>query len=323
LKQATRKTKSLVPIYNPPPVDLSDLLKSILESPLVHKPETQATFGVNDPRTFDEFVGQKPIKHVLKIIVDAAIKENRNIPNILLTGGFGHGKTTLSKLIVDRFKRSAIIIDGSYAESLLTPNDDAVYIVDEIHNMQPAISDSLNILLDSGKLHLIGCTTSPGKLQAPFRSRFRHLYINDYTENEIGEIVTNAAKRTNLNISEQVAITIAKRSKFNPRNALLILDFVREIVSVENLKTVTQETVEKALDWLQIDKRGLTDLDRKYLETLKYLNPIGLKYISSILCLDTSTIEEQIEPFLVNSGFVERTPRGRMLIDREIYLENL
>jgi holliday junction DNA helicase RuvB len=268
-----------------------------------------------EPRTFSEFIGQENAKEVLKIIVDSANKEHRLIPNILLTGAYGHGKTTLAKLIAKRHHKKIDIVDGSIAGDIIKPSTSKIYIVDEAHNIPAQLMDSYNILMDSGNLRIIACTTNPGELSAPFRSRFRSLYLEGYTPLHITKIVKKAATRANLKINPKAASVLGNRSKCNPRNALTLLDFIREISSLKATSSseVSVEDVDEALAKLGIDFLGLTNLDRKYLELLKYDRPTGLQYISSALSQDVLTIQTEIEPYLMQIGLVERTPRGRIL----------
>jgi Holliday junction DNA helicase RuvB len=268
-----------------------------------------------EPRTFIEFVGQEQAKVVLKIIIDAANKEKRLIPNILLTGTYGHGKTTLAKLVAKRHKKKVQIIDGTIAGMVVKPSVDKIYIIDEAHNIPPAITDSFNILIDAGQLCIIACTTNPGALPAPFRSRFRFIYLEDYQPKDIAKILERASKRLALPVESPAINEIANRSKCNPRSALTILEFVREIRVVDKTLEVTPAIVLEALTKLNIDSMGLTNMDRKYLGALKATQPVGLQYLSSILSIDGETIQEEIEPYLLRLGLIERTPRGRIKVD--------
>lgn len=269
-----------------------------------------------EPQTFDDFVGQEFAKGILKIIVDSANKEKRLIPNILMTGAYGHGKTTLAKLVIQRHCKRIQLVDGSIAATIIIPSTDTVYIVDEAHNIPPQLADTYNILIDAGQLRMVACTNKPGMLPAPFRSRFRSIYLGDYTLKNIGTILKNAAKRSKIKISEKAIIALAIRSKLNPRYALTLLDFMREIAVLEatNKPEITEEAVLGGALRLNIDTLGLTELDRKYLSLLRTDNPVGLSYISSVLSVDVDTIQNEIEPYLMHLGLVERTPRGRLLI---------
>jgi Holliday junction DNA helicase RuvB len=277
-----------------------------------------------DPKTLNEFVGQAQAKEILKIIVDSANKEKRLIPNILLTGAYGHGKTTLAKLIAKRHKKKVEVIDGAVAASRVKPDKNKIYIIDEAHNIPAQITDSFNILIDAGKLRIIACTTNPGALPAPFRSRFRTIYLEEYQPRDIAKIVERATKRLNLTVDKSAIDIIANRSKCNPRNALNILDFVREIAVMSPTEgNITVANVLDAMKKLGISDIGLTTVDRKYLELLQYDKPVGLNYISSTLSLDSDTVQEEIEPYLLRLGMIERTPRGRLRVGDSIGIPNL
>jgi len=266
-----------------------------------------------EPRSFSEFIGQDRAKEVLSIIVDSANKEHRIIPNILLTGPYGHGKTTLAKLIVRRHKKDVRIVDGASTDKLLLdkPSKGTIYIIDEAHNIPTEVTDSFNIQIDSGNLRVIACTTNPGALPAPFRSRFRSIYLHDYTPVDLERIVFNALLRSKQSATHEAIQMIAARSKLNPRQALTILEFSREVRVLRGDREITADDLREVFYKLDIDDRGLTALDQKYLSLLKYDTPVGLQFISSILSVDRETIQEEIEPYLIHLGLVERTPRGR------------
>jgi Holliday junction DNA helicase RuvB len=282
--------------------------------PVTVPPETYAKANPFEPQNFDEFIGQKFAKEILKIIVDSANKEHRLIPSVLLTGAYGHGKTTLAKLVVQRHGKRVCIVDGSNVLTQVIPSKETIYIVDEAHNIPPQLADTYNILMDSNNLRMIACTNKPGMLPAPFRSRFRSVYLGDYTPENIKEIIQNAARRSETKLSEGAAVALAKRSKLNPRYGLNLLDFMREISVLEESSddTIREKDVLVGVEKLNIDPLGLTELDRKYLSLLKPNGAIGLNYISSALSLDADTIQDEIEPYLIQLGLVERTPRGRV-----------
>ena len=297
---------------------LEELVAAIPESvdatPIIYSP----SLSYNDPPTFEDFIGQDSPKEVLIIIVEAALKRGEYIPNILLTGMFGHGKTTLAKLIATKLKVNTRLIDGVLSETLFkNPNPNMIYIIDEIHNIPPVVADSLNILLDSKQLHIIGCTTSPGKLSAPFRSRFRQMYLEEYTEIHIKQILSRASNRAKIDITDNSLNLLSSRAKLNPRNALTLLDFVKESAIVKEIEQISEDLIHSSLKSLKVDDLGLTEIDRVYLNALNYTKPVGLRHISSVLSLDIVTIEEQVEPFLLKIGLIERTARGRLRLFSE------
>jgi Holliday junction DNA helicase RuvB len=254
-----------------------------------------------EPQTFSEFVGQAQAKEVLKIIVDAANMEERLIPNVLLTGAFGHGKTTLAKLIAKRHHKKVSIIDGVSAASLVSPSPDRIYVIDEAHNIPAQVADSFNILIDASQLRIVACTTNPGALPSPFRSRFRTVYLQDYSV-------------------EDIELILQKASKLNPRTALSLLEFVRESTIVSKRRgPIDIDAVVKSLEKLEIDDQGLTSIDRRYLDLLSSVRPTGLQYLSSALSLDKDTIQEEIEPYLIRQNLIERTPKGRIRVNSDVF----
>jgi Holliday junction DNA helicase RuvB len=291
----------------------------IKPSPPVYMPEKilDVVSEINpfEPKNLKEFVGQENTKEVLQIIVDSANIEHRLIPNILLTGPYGHGKTTLAKIIARRHHKKIEITDGNLAATVIKPSKTKIYIVDEAHNIPPQVADSYNILIDAGELRIIACTTNPGNLSSAFRSRFRTLYLVNYTVEDITKIIKRAANRAKIKITNESVAILGKRSKCNPRNALNLLAFVQEVASLSSQKEqkIPKESVQVALSKLGIDGLGLNSLDRKYLSLLKIDIPVGLQYISSVLAQDVATIQNEIEPYLIQGGFVERTARGRIL----------
>jgi len=264
-----------------------------------------------EPQNFEDFIGQNSQKEVLQIVVDSANVENRLIPCVMLTGPYGHGKTTLAKLAVRRHKKKVVIIDGAIAGNTIESSDDTIYIVDEAHNIPAQVADSYNILIDSNQLRIIACTTNPGALPAPFRSRFRNIYLTSYNEGDIAEIVTRAARRLKCRIIPSAAQIIGERSKLNPRVALNLLEFTREMSLLNGINRLGVKDIENSLSKLDIDTLGLNSIDRKYLSLISS-NPVGLNYISSALSIDTATIQQDIEPYLIQLGLIERTSKGRV-----------
>lgn len=309
----TKEYQNFVKNYQPRIIDFIPI--PVWDTSIPEEREEVVSANPLEPQTLKEFVGQEKAKEILRIIVDSANKEKRLIPNILLTGAYGHGKTTLAKLIAKRHKKKLKIIDGSIAGSVIKPDPGKIYIVDEAHNIPAKITDSFNIMIDAGELRIVACTTNPGALPAPFRSRFRTIYLTEYQPLDIAKIIQRATNRLEVKIDKTAVDMIANRSKCNPRAALTILDFVREIGSLNSNPEITIIVVLDALNKLGINEIGLTILDRKYLELLRTDRPVGLQYISSVLSVDSETIQEEIEPYLIRLGIIERTARGRVMVD--------
>jgi Holliday junction DNA helicase RuvB len=290
--------------------------------PLITEPPKDAYA----PRNFDEYVGQERAKDICKIIIDAANIEERPIPSILISGSYGLGKTTLARLVMERYGKPYRFINGNStfdAQALRGP-----VIIDEVHGLSPEYCDQLNNSLDSGLVQIVAATTNTGELPIAFRSRLRPIDLEDYSEDDIFVILKNALKRKRIVFSKSAAQDIANRSRLNPRNALQILSFALEMAAINSEKKLLLETVNLAMDKLDIDEDGLRNVDRKYLSLLSSIKPTGLTQICAMLGTDPDTIEYEIEPFLLKKGFIERTQRGRLLIesmsDEELYrmLEN-
>jgi Holliday junction DNA helicase RuvB len=277
--------------------------------------DTVVSLDPLEPQSFSDFIGQPHAKEILRIIIEAANKEGRFIPNTLLTGPYGHGKTTLAKLISKYNQKKFKVIDGVSVGVELALDRDIIYIIDEAHNIPSQVTDSFNILIDSKKLNIIACTTNPGALPAPFRSRFRTIYLESYEEKDIYNILMKASRRSHINITVPSAKVISERSKLNPRVALSILEFVREIEIATNKnpnKKINIKMALMALEKLGVDSNGFNILDRKYLEILSDSYPVGMQYITSLLSIDSNTVQDEIEPYLLKRGVIQRTPKGRI-----------
>lgn len=265
------------------------------------------------PRTFEEYVGQERGKEICKIIVDSAKIENRALPNMIIHGPFGVGKTTLAKLVMDRHGEQYRVMDASSFTRVEAMRGNI--LIEEIHNLGAETCDQLNIRMDQNQVHIVGTTTNPGELPAAFRSRLRSVALDDYTEEDIGVIIKNSLKRKGTKSSKTAIAALAARSRFNPRHALQILSFALELTTILKRDTLTIETVHDALSKLDIDERGLTALDRRYLSILDPMKPKGLSQICAVLGTNVETVENEIEPFLLKNGYIERTSRGRIIAD--------
>ena len=295
------------------------------------------------PRTLEEYVGQEKIKENLKIYIEAAKKRGEPLDHVLLYGPPGLGKTTLSNIIANEMNSNIRITSGPAIEkpgdlaALLTnlaEND--VLFIDEIHRMHrsieeilyPALEDfSLDIIIGKGpsarsirldlpKFTLIGATTKAGSLSTPLRDRFGIVNrLELYTNDELETIVKRSAKIMNISIDEEGAKEIASRSRGTPRIANRLLKRVRDYALVLSDGNIDLKLAKKALQKLEIDELGLDNIDRKLLETiiLKYTGgPVGIETISATIGEEAETIEDVYEPYLMQIGFIARTPRGRV-----------
>lgn len=294
------------------------------------------------PRTLDEYVGQDKVKENLKIFIEAAKQRNEPLDHTLLYGPPGLGKTTLSNIIANEMNANIRITSGPAIEkpgdlaALLTnlaPGD--VLFIDEIHRLNrsveeilyPALEDfSLDIIIGKGpsarsirldlpKFTLIGATTKAGSLSSPLRDRFGIIHrLELYTNEQLEQIIKRSANILKIDITENGAHEIASRSRGTPRIANRLLKRVRDFAQIQNDGIVTDEIADKALLSLEIDKIGLDNIDRRMLETIikKFAGgPVGIETLAAAIGEDIDTIEDVYEPYLMQIGYLNRTPRGR------------
>lgn len=299
------------------------------------------------PSSWDEYVGQKTIKQNLQVLLRAAKERNHPPEHILFYGPPGLGKTTLAHLIAKETSSQLKATSGPAIEKVgdlasiltnLAPGD--MLFIDEIHRLNKAIEEVLYPAMESGSLDIIigkgpsartiqlelppftllAATTRIALLSSPLRSRFSGgtFRLEFYTDKEIQAIIHRSAKLLTIDIDEQSSEKIAKRSRFTPRTANFLLKRVRDLAQVEK-SPVTVEIVDRALSMLGIDELGLTQSDRDLLKTLidKFGGgPVGLNTLAASLAEEEATIEEVHEPYLLQLGLIERTPRGRKATEK-------
>ncbi|MEA4872429.1 MAG: Holliday junction branch migration DNA helicase RuvB [Synergistaceae bacterium] len=294
------------------------------------------------PQALDEFIGQGGLKDKLTIFMTASLQRSEPLDHTLFYGPPGLGKTTLAGIIAKEMKGNLRVTTGPALEragdlaailSNIQPND--VLFIDEIHRMSahieeilyPAMEDfSLSIIVGKGplarsirlslpKFTLIGATTRLGLLTSPLRARFGIVeQLHLYSPDELTSIVKRGADVLGVNISDEAAVEIGLRSRGTPRVALRLLKRVRDVAEVKKVAIVERELSKFALDMLGVDSEGLDEGDRKFLMALVELfdgGPVGLSTLAAALNEDTQTIEDIYEPYLIQKGLLERTPRGR------------
>lgn len=310
-------------------------------------PEPQTFEPANDnalrPKKLQDYIGQQQVKKSLEVFIAAARNRGEPLDHVLFHGFPGLGKTTLSHIIANEMESGIKVTSGPVIEKqgdlaaiLTSLNEGDVLFIDEIHRLNHAVEEILypamedfqldliigqgpgarSVKMDLPKFTLVGATTRTGLLTPPLRDRFGIiLRLEFYSPEELVTIVQRSASILGLGMNQNGALELGRRSRGTPRIANRLLRRVRDFAEVGKHKVVTSEVADEALTMLGVDKYGLEEMDRRIMLTIidKFQGgPIGLETLATVVCEEKNTLEDVYEPFLIQSGFLARTPRGRM-----------
>jgi Holliday junction DNA helicase RuvB len=299
------------------------------------------------PQMLNDFIGQTKTKDNLHVFIQAARQRAESLDHVLLYGPPGLGKTTIAQILSRelgvgfRSTSAPLLTKAGNLAAILTnlqPND--VLFIDEIHRLNPAVEEVLysamedfhldiiigegpaarTVKIDLPRFTLVGATTRIGLISNPLRDRFGiPLRLEFYSIEELKQVVERGGKLLSMNISQEGALEIAKRSRGTPRITVRLLRRVRDFAAIQKSKIIDLSIADDALNRLEVDKEGLDSADRRYMRFIAEhygARPVGVETVAAALSEQRDTLEETIEPYLIQRGFLQRTPRGRILTPR-------
>jgi len=326
--------------------DLTEALGPKITTPVEVEEDRRLDLSLR-PHSLDEFIGQSRLKKILKISIEAARKRGETLDHVLFAGPPGLGKTSLAHIIAREMGVSVHVTSGPAVEraadlAAIVNNleEGDVLFIDEIHRLQRPVEERLYSAMEDYEFHivvgegmgartmklavnpftLVGATTRSGLLSSPLRDRFgQHFHLDFYDREELGEIVRRSARLLNVRMDDSGADELAARSRGTPRIANRLLRRVRDFAQVSEAPVVTREVALGALEMLEIDGAGFDKMDRAILSAVidKFGGgPVGVETLAAAIGEEVDTIEEVYEPYLMQEGFLMRTPRGRQATDR-------